>query len=297
MTIYTDKLTFRLPSKEQVTLNDDLVKVIQEHHRKSREHLFHLCMIAYGLRTHNLIKAKSGAGGNAQGRVYKPVFKSWYESNSLDDVYGSLSNFTLYAMAGRLLEYVRWQVAEKYIAHLPPSMTALYALSQIVWAQGDKATDAGRNLFEKALIEPIQDGSNKNAFIHPHVSRKEIDLWRTKHTGKSASKKKVASDAVNDPRSIVIATVKVHEDLLKFANVSGAKRVGPKLDDVVKLNEKIQSLIDEFNAGKSRFALESQIEEVKLAYAKAEKPDFGKNILAEQKARTKIVKKQAAKRA
>jgi hypothetical protein len=212
-------------------------------------------------------------------------------------VYGTLANFTLYAMAGRLLEYVRWQVAEKYIEHLPASMTALYALSQIVWEQGDKATDASRKLFEKALIEPIQDGSKKNAFIHPHISRKEIDAWRTKQTGKSVSKKKVASVAVNDPRTILIATVKVHEDLFKFAKVSGAKRIGPKLDDVVKLNEKIQSLIDEFNAGKSRFALDSQIEEVKLAYAKAEKPDFGKDILAEQKARTKTAKKQAAKRA
>ena len=297
MAIYSSQLTFRLPTKAQVELNDTLVKVIHDHHRKSREHLFHLCMIAYGLRTHNLVKAKSGAGGNAQGRVYKPAFKSWYESNSLDDVYGTLPNFTLYAMAGRLLEYVHWQVAEKYIAHLPGSMTALYALSQIVWEQGDKATDASRKLFEKALIEPIQDGSKKNAFIHPHVSRKEIDAWRTKHTGKSASKKKVASVVVNDPRTIVIATVKVHEDLFKFANVSGAKRIGPKLDDVVKLHEKIQSLIDEFNAGKSRFALDSQIEEIKLAYAKAEKPDFGKDILAEQKARRQIVKKQAAKRA
>lgn len=295
MAIYSSQLTFRLPTKAQVALNDELVKVIHDHHRKSREHLFHLCMIAYGLRAHNLVKAKSGAGGNAQGRVYKPEFKSWYESNSLDDVYGSLPNFTHYAMAGRLLEYVRWQVAEKYIAHLPASMTALYALSQIVWEQGDKARDASRRLFEKALIEPIQDGSKKNAFIHPHISRKEIDAWRTKHTGTSASKKKVANVAVNDQHTVVIVTVKAHKDLFKFANVSGAKRIGPKLDDVVKLHEKIQSLIEEFNVGKSRFALESQIEEVKLAYAKAEKPDFGMNILAEQKARIKIVKKQATK--
>ena len=297
MAIYSSQLTFQEPKKEEVELTDELVKVIREHHKKSREHLFHLCIVAYGLRTHNLVKAKSGAGGNAQGRVYKPVFKSWYESNSLEDVYGSLSNFTLYAMAGRLLTYVYRRVAEKYIARLPGSMTALYALSQIVWEQGDKATDASRKLFEKALIEPIQDGSKKNAFIHPHISRKEIDAWRTKHTGKSASKKKVASVAVNDQHTIVIATVKVHEDLFNFAKVSGAKRIGPKLDDVVKLHEKIQSLIDEFNAGKSRFALDSQIEEIKLAYAKAEKPDFGKDILAEEKARRNIVKKQATKRA
>jgi hypothetical protein len=296
MAIYRIQLTFRLPKKAQVELNDALVKVIHDHHRKSREHLFYLCMIAYGLRTYNLIRAKNGAGGNAQGRVYKPEFKSWYESNSLDDVYGTLSNFTLYAMAGRLLEYVRWQVAEKYIAHLPASITALYALSQIVWAQGDKATDASRKFFKKALIEPIQDGSKKNAFIHPHVTRKEIDDWRTRKTGKDSSKKKVVNVAINDQCTVVIATVKVHEDLFKFAKVSGAKRVGPKLDDVVKLHEKIKKLIDEFNSGKSRFALESQIDEIKLEYAKAEKPDFGKKILAEHKARAGIVKKHTVKR-
>jgi len=128
MAIYGSDLTFKRPTKAQVPLTDDLLSVIHQHHRKSREHLFHLCMIAYGLRTHNLIKPKRGTGGNAQGRVYKAAFKQWYEANSLDDVYGTLSNFTLYAMSGRLLEYVRWQIGQKYIAQLPSSMTALYAL-------------------------------------------------------------------------------------------------------------------------------------------------------------------------
>ena len=296
MAIYSSQLSFRLPTKAQVPLNEALVKVIHDHHRKSREQLFHLCMIAYGLRTHNLVKAKSGAGGNAQGYVYKPTFRSWHESN-IEDVYGELSNFTHYAMSGRLLEYVRWQVGEKYIARLPGSMTALYALSQILWAQGDKATDASRKMFEDALIKPQKDGNKNTTLIHPLVTRKEIDSWRRKQTGKEDTKQKEVTVEINDQHTVVIATVKAHENLFKFTKANGAKRLRPNLDDVVKLNEKIQSLIDEFNAGKSRFALDSQIEEVKLAYAKAEKPDFGKDILAEQKARRNVVKKQAAKRA
>ena len=296
MAIYSSQLTFRLPTKAQVALNDALVKVIHDHHRKSREHMFHLCMIAYGLRTHNLVKAKSGAGGNAQRRNYKPAFWSWYKSN-IADVYGSDTNFTLYAMAGRLLEYVRWQVAEKYMERLPNSLTALYAISQILWNQGDTATAESRKLFEDALIKPQKDGSKHNTVIHSSVTRKEIDSWRRKQTGKEATKQKEATVEINDQHTVVIATVKAHANLFKFTQANGAKRLRPNLDDVVKLHEKIQSLIDEFNAGKSRFALDSQIEEVKLEYAKAEKPDFGKNILAEQKARTKAVKKQAAKRA
>lgn len=293
MTIYSGKLTFKLPSKAQVALNAELVDVIQEHHRKSREHLFHLCMIAYGLRTHNLMKPKSGAGGNAQGRVYKPAFTDWYQSNNIDDVYGTLSNFTLYAMAGRLLWYVRWQVSEKYIAHLPSSMTALYALSQIVWSQGDTATPTSRKLFEKALVQPIKDGSKHNAFIHPQVTRKEIDAWRDKQPGKSVAKKNLVQLGKDDPRTVVIATIKVHQDLFKFARVSGAKRIGPKLDDVKKLIQYLQKLIDEFDAGKSRFALDSKLEDVSRAYKDAESPDFGKNVLGTAKTKPKVAKKTA----
>jgi integrase len=50
MSIYGTALTFKDPTAAEVPLNEQLVKVIKTHHQKSREHLFHLCMIAYGLR-------------------------------------------------------------------------------------------------------------------------------------------------------------------------------------------------------------------------------------------------------
>ena len=296
MVIYSGYLTFRLPTKQQVALNDNLVKVIQEHHRKSRENLFHLCIIAYGLRTHNLIKSKSGSGGNAKGLVYKPAFSDWYQRNSIDDIYGSPSNFTLYAMAGRLLNYVRWQVGEKCVDQLPGSMTALYALSQIVWLQGDKATDASRKLFEKALYEPIQNGSKNSAFIHPHVSRKDIDVWREKYSAKSSTKSKGLTIVKADPRTIVIATIKVHKDLFKFTRDSGKKLNGPKLTDVKTLTEKLENLIIEFDAGKSRFSLDSHFVEISREYKKAESPDFGKNILVKGKSKPIIAKKPIGKK-
>ena len=296
MVIYSGQLTFRLPTKQQVALNDNLVKVIQEHHRKSREHLFHLCMIAYGLRTHNLIKSKSGAGGNAKGHVYKPAFSDWYQTNSIDDIYGSTSNFTLYAMAGRLLNYVRWQVDKKYIDQLPGSMTALYALSQIVWSQGDKATPASRTLFDEALIHPIKDGSKHTAFIHPHVTRKEIDDWRVKQTAKTAPTHKVGKLIKKDPHTTVFATIKVHDDLFIFTR-SGEKRTGPKLSDVKVLTQKLQSLIDEFDSGKGRFVLESHYDQVTIDYESARKPDYSENILDASPSKTKAAKKPTAKKA
>lgn len=296
MAIYGSDLTFKRPTKAQVPLTDDLLNVIHQHHSKSREHLFHLCMIAYGLRTHNLMKPKSGAGGNAQGRVYKPAFKQWFEANNLDDVYGTLSNFTLYAMAGRLLEYVRWKIGQKYIAQLPSSMTALYALSQIVWSQGDTATPESRMRFETALIQPIKDGSKHNAFIHPHVTRKEIDALRDKLSGKFPSTVQEEKLGKDDPHTVVIATIKVHEDLFKFARVSGRKQVGPKLEDVKSLAQRLQKLIDEFNAGKTRFALDSNLEKVSHAYMEAQNPDFSIRIPADKTTKPKVATKRTGKK-
>jgi hypothetical protein len=296
MAIYSDKITFKLPSPAEVALTDDLVSVIQSHYRKSREHMFHLCMIAYGLRTHNLMKPKRGAGGNKQGLVYKPQFIDWYSSNSLEDVYGTRQNFLLYAMAGRLLNYVRWQVGAKYIEHLPGSMTALYALSEIVWSQGDKATPASRKLFDKALIQPIKDGSKNNAFIHPHVTRKEVDEWRANQTGKVSPTIKVAKLVKNDPRTVVVATIKVHKDLFKFTR-TGEKRTNPKLSDVTELTRKLEILIAEFDKGKDRFAIESNIDQVTKDYEAAVKPDFAKEIHGASPSKTKVAKKPTPKKA
>ena len=50
-------------------------------------------------------------------------------------------------------------------------------------------------------------------------------------------------------------------------------------------------LIEQFNQGKSRFTIQSNLEEVKAQYERAQNPDFGKNILAAEEARKKIKEK------
>ena len=293
MAIYGSVLTFKAPTRDEVALTDELVAVIQSHHRKLREHLFHLCMIAYGLRKHNLIKAKSGAGGNAQGQKYKPEFLDWYTKNGLQNIYGSAGNFTLYAMAGRLLEYVRWKVGKEYIDHLPSSMTTLYALSQILWVQGDSTDDPRRELFAKALLEPIRDGSGFNALIHPQVTKKEIEAWRDQQTGSKKKKATAVQQAADEDSdfNITVLSVKAHDDLFKFARSSGRKITGPKLEEAEQLLEQVIQLIEQFNQGKSRFTIQSNLEEVKAQYERAQNPDFGKGILAAEEARKKIKEK------
>ena len=283
MAIYGGALTYRLPREEEVALTPELVTVIRHHHQKSREHLCHLCLIAYGLRKHNLVRAKSGAGGNAQGKVYKPEFGDWYEKNDLTDIYGVLSNFNHYASAGRLLEYVRWQIGEQYISHLPTSMSALYAASQILWEQGGKTDDTRRERFTNALMMPLRDGSKRNALIHTHVTRKEIEEWHAKQAEQPPDKRTDKTRSTPDPRTIVLATIKVHQDLNKFTKGLGKKRIGPDLLDVERLTELVRQVIERFDAGTSRYLLESHLDEVRDAYDAAKNPDFGKRILAAQR--------------
>ena len=134
MQIYANVLTFKEPTAAEVPLNEELAVLIRTHHLKTREHLFHLCMLAYGLRRNNLISNRGKRGGNAQGKELKPEFKLWYETHNLEEIYGKESNFIKYAMSGRLLNYVAWQIGKKYIEQLPSSLTSFICLLSIALA-------------------------------------------------------------------------------------------------------------------------------------------------------------------
>lgn len=294
MTTYKNVLDFKEPTKQQVALSPKLVGIIKEHSSKSREHLFHLCMIAYGLRKHNFIKKGNGAGGNAQGYSYKPEFEKWYEENDLYEVYGKFpANFTLYAMVGRLLNYTRWQVGEEYMDRLPKSLTALYELSQIIWTQGDTATDKSRALYKRALNEVVSDGSKNNKLIHPNATRKDINSWRMNNLNIGNNKKPSERD---NQFTIAIATVKVHKDLFSFTKRTGEKRFGPKLEDVKKLITELNHLIEEFDSGKSRFAMESNLEKIEKEYADKVSKDFGEKIQPRKTTKSAPTKKTTRKK-
>ena len=290
MPIYGTALTFKEPTAAEVPLNEQLVKIIKTHHQKSREHLFHLCMIAYGLRRHNLISNKGKRGGNAQGKELKPEFKVWYEKHHLDEVYGKEANFTKYAMSGRLLSYVAWQVDRKYIEHLPSSLTALYTCSQLLWEQGDTTTDAKRKRFADLLIKKVKDGSgisttkiNKQstiADIENLLLNEESDLATPK--SKSAGKTKI--------KFVGLAEILVNKDIYKFTS-NYTKRGHLKLEDVVKLNEAIATLVKKYDAGRKYFTVQSSLPKIKEKYTKAENPDFGAAIKAKAAKRKTPVKK------
>lgn len=293
MPIYGDKLTFKEPTAAQVPLNEQLVEVIQSHYKKSREHLFHLCMIAYGLRRNNFISNRGKRGGNAQGKEYKPAFKAWYEKNRIEEYYGTLSNFTLYAMAGRLLNYIAWQVDRKHIDQLPSSLGALYACSQLLWSQGDTTTTEKKKRFHELLIKRVKDGSGVfTTKINRHSTRKDIEalLDAESTTTKSASGK-----ATKKFKGTDLAQILVSKDIFAFTT-TGTKRGHLKLDEVIELNKQITELVQKFDGGRNRFAVETYIDKIKQQYKSAEKPDFGAAILEADKKRKSAKRTATAKK-
>jgi len=292
MPIYGASLTFKEPTAAQVPLNEQLVAVIKQHHQKSREHLFHLCMIAYGLRRHNLISNRGRRGGNVQGEELKPQFKAWYKKNNLDEVYGTEKNFLLYAMSGRLLSYIAWKVDRKYIDQLPSSVTGLYACSQILWTQGGTTTQERRDYFYKLLTKRTKDGSGVlTTSINKQSTRKEIEALHIERnqTSKAGGKKQTKIKEFVD-----LGSIQVSADLFQFTR-PGTKRGHLKLEDVEKLHQEILSLIKNYDKGKRHYSFQSQLTEIKQKYEAEENYDYGASIKAAAQQRKKVVSKKSVK--
>ena len=276
------ELDFKEPSPEEVQLCPELAVTIKSFGKSLRESMFHLCMIAYGIRRQNL-KKKTDKGGNNQSKGYLDSFDIWYEQNDMKSVYGKMSNFTKYAMSGRLLYYTRWQTDKenpdnglKYIDQLPSSLSALYALSTIIWSQGESATDESRATYRELLIKPVRDGSRDNAFICRSLTAKDVER-KIKELEQDITPEKQRVRKQDSPITIPLIKVKVHEGLLQF-NRRGNKRQikGPDIEEVKALVSEINKLIDDF--GSSNFAVESNFDSIEERYLENKDPDFGRNI-------------------
>lgn len=298
MPIYGNTLTFKEPTAAQVPLNAQLVSIIRQHHQKSREHLFHLCMIAYGLRRHNLISNRGKRGGNAQGKEFKPQFKAWYAKNNLEEVYGTEGNFTLYAMSGRLLSYIAWQLDNKYIDRLPSSVTGIYACSQILWDQGDSTTQERKNYFFSLLTKRIKDGSGVfTTRINKQVTRaqvEELNIFKDENKNKNSAIKKANTQTSKEAATELIR-IEVSNDLFYFTG-TGTKRGHLKLEEVEKLHQAIRKLVEKHDKGKKNYSFQSNLPELKKQYKSKENYGYGDNILEADSKRKRTARKAAVKK-
>lgn len=280
MPLYSN-LTYKEPSADEVPLSASLAKLIKTHHTKAKEHLHHLCIIAYGLRRHNLVTKKDGRGGNAKNKVYRPEFDAWYKKYQMDTVYGKLPNFTGYAMSGRLLHYVRWQVGEQYLKQLPASMIALRACANILWKNGDDASQEEKDYFKRLLMEKTGDGSDIHLTrINPHTSAKEIETFRgefdRKQGGTSGAKVNQVSPALKDYKHVV-CQIKASKELFEFTK-TGTKRGLLTLQQVESLVNEIKEVIVRHNQEKACFLLRDELDSLKQTYKSKSAPNFASKV-------------------
>lgn len=274
------ELTYREPTAAEVALTSDLAKTIKAFGKTMRESLFHICLIAYGIRRRNLRKIRKGErGGNQQGQKYKEEFTKWYEENDLKSVYGTLSSFTKYAMAGRLLTFTRWQINRhkgfNYIDRLPHHLSALYELQKIIWESGDTATEEGRQRYKDLMIQPIDDGTTDNTWINRGLTAKDIIEKRAELDNEPAPKS--LERKIDDPRNIPVLRIKTHEGLYDFNRRGNKRRVkGPDIDEVRRLVEAINQVIGDF--GSEYFSIESNMEHIEEKYEQKKNPNFAKFI-------------------
>lgn len=279
MTLYS-ALTYKEPTAEQVALGAPLARLIKTHHSKAKSHLHHLCIIAYGLRRHNLITKKDGRGGNAKNKVYRPEFDAWYKKYEMDTIYGKLPNFTGYAMAGRLLHYVRWQVGEKYLNQLPSSMIALRACASILWKNGDDASQEEKDYFKRLLIERTGDGSGVHLTrINTHTTAKEIEELRKVFDSKSdaLSMQAAVSSIPLSEYKHVVCQIKASKQLFEFTK-TGTKRGLLTLQQVENLVNELREVIARHNENSARFLLTDQLDAISKTYRDKKDTNFAAKI-------------------
>lgn len=270
MTYSTAALTFKEPTEAQVKLTAELAATIHELNKKKRESFFHLCIIAYGLRKRNLEKAKGDRrGGNAKGEKYKVTFESWYKKNNIEEAYGTLSNFTLYAMAGRLLNYVRWQLDAKYIERLPSTLTVLYRLSQVLGEKGGKVTPQSKAALKRILLDKKDGSSKASYFINPQTTFAEIQK-KLDASQPTASKRKPKDGKV-------LFTIFVSNELKDgFYKTTRARKKGSvDIAHVKNLEKDINALLEKHGKGKQWFW--SSVND-KLISKTEGKTDFSKHL-------------------
>jgi len=287
MSLYSIKsqLTYRAPPAAAVPLNHELASTIRSFEKSRRESLHHLCLIAYGLRRSNLVKTK-GRGGNAQGQILSDRFKAWYKNERLSEVYGSESNFTTYAMCGRLLEYTRWQIDRKkgsrFIDALPASLGTMYEISKVLWQQGDKTTPEGRETYQSWLTKPIGDGSPPKVFISPSLTRKEVIAAIAKQSGDIArpTRPRGPTPSQNEPRetienspSSVLATISVSETSFSFTKAGKSK--GASIESILKFEQELAALIKKYG---KHFSIHSSADALVKTIDELANPDFGKHL-------------------
>jgi hypothetical protein len=271
---------YLIPGDNAVALTDDLVETIKHHFDLDKDNRFKLFTLAAGIRKKYINKTNS---------AYLPEFESWYQKNEMDELFGSLANFTKYAAAGEVVAYTanggassgHAQYArppEEYLKELPVSLGALYEISGILGEKFKKTKDGKelfRQCFQHKMTRPYKDAEkheikfDKPSLIRRHVSADEIRNWKRSWFDPPERKQRRV-----DKRTLTLGTITVSGELFDFdtrKNTAGEKIGCVDLDQVEEFLAKLKTLFTDENSLQFKLNYEDT----------GTPPEWGMNYLAE----------------
>lgn len=261
------QLDYKIWGSNRVSLSDEMEREIKDRFQKDRENRFQLFLLSSGLRNKYLDKKTN---------KYSDEFEKWFKSRGIENLYGSLSNFTKYCSCGDVVSYVgnKTNDPQKYLNQLPLSVGALYELSMVL----KKDKDVFNILLHytpkrKTVDEPKYQWITKRpSLIRPRVTEIEIRSWRQKWDNPPPPKQRRT-----DKRTLKFITITVNGELFDFDRRNGDKVGCVDLSDVEDFLTKIRSLINEDN--QQKFKIVDEMDYLTEGYyRRKEQFDVTKNI-------------------
>jgi len=260
------------PGANAVALSNALARKIKTHFKKDRDNRFELFLLSNAIREKYLDK---------KSNEYSVDFIDFYEQYKLEEVYGKLANFTKYASAGSVIEYVKSNTTapNKYLAQLPVGTNALYEISLIIKLD-EEALRACWHFTprrkSKAAKKHEWITSGTKPLIRPDVTFAELSAWRKRW--EEPEREEAEQDKYQ--RNVKLLTLSVSQDIFKFDAV-GNKEGIVDLEEVLSLLGKVQALLNKDN--EKQFRLESQIERIQERYAAAKEKNDPNIVLKGKK--------------
>lgn len=250
----------------KIPLNNDLADKLVEMLSNTRTPIVVLAKFAAEIRNQNL---------DDSGKKYDGSFQAFWKNHSMEQKFGSLSNFTKHASAGDAIGRVKAQF-EKYEKQLPTTLTGLYEFSQLTteemglclestYSRTEVTSDRGKWKFPK----------KPKPLITPSTQAGAIKAWRTNWRNPKAE--------ATDKRRLKIAEIKVHGSLYDF---KGGKPSGDiTIGQIDQITAALKAAIAQFPDVIIRLDLED--EKLKAGYEKRLTADIVKQADAKKKRKKK----------
>lgn len=259
---------YQIPGDNQIVLSNELEVYLRDRFKKDRENKFRIYLTASGIRRKYL---------DQNTESYAPEFQKWYKLAKMSDLFGSLQNFTKYAMSGEVVNHVAANTndPEKYLQNLPLVVGSLYELSMVLRQDPDLFNVCLHFTPKRKFVgEPKHEWKTpKPALINSSATEQKIRAWRQEWNSPPPPKVKRT-----DKRTLPFITITCSGELLDFDRKTGDKIGCLNLDQVEAFLAVVRQHFGEDNA--LQFKIEDQMEYLtKAYYSRKNYYDPAKNIV------------------